>query len=116
MVEMEIERLVPETVGGVPVVVRRIDLAPRDLASIASRVSDQGGVALLVSGIERAHVVLMSGSSKVNAGGIIGQVCGLLGGKGGGSPTLAQGGGPDIDNIELALKIGKERIFSALHD
>jgi len=58
----------------------------------------------------------MSGSGKVNSGEIIGQVCAILGGKGGGSPTLAQGGGPDIDKIELALKVGKERIFSALHD
>jgi alanyl-tRNA synthetase len=116
MAEMEIETLVPETVGGVPVVVRRIDLAARDLATIASRISDRGGVALLASGLERAHVVLMSGSGKVNSGEIIGQVCAILGGKGGGSPTLAQGGGPDIDKIELALKVGKERIFSALHD
>ncbi|NYT16635.1 MAG: alanine--tRNA ligase [Methanomicrobiales archaeon] len=116
LVEMEIETLTPEIVQGVPVVIRRIDLAARDLASIASRVSDQGGVALFASGLDRAQVVLMSGTDRVNAGEIIGQVCVLLGGKGGGSRTLAQGGGPAIDKIDLALKVGKERILSALHD
>ncbi len=52
----------------------------------------------------------------MNAGEIIGQVCVLLGGKGGGSETMAQGGGPAVDQIDLALKVGKERIFSGLHD
>jgi alanyl-tRNA synthetase len=116
LVEMEIETLTPEIVQGVPVVIRRIDLAARDLASIASRVSDQGGVALFASGLDRAQVVLMSGTDRVNAGEIIGQVCVLLSGKGGGSRTLAQGGGPDVENIDLALKVGKERILAALHD
>ncbi|MCG7855082.1 MAG: alanine--tRNA ligase [Methanoregulaceae archaeon] len=116
LVEMEIETLTPEIVQGVPVVIRRIDLAARDLASIASRVSDQGGVALFASGLDRAQVVLMSGTDRVNAGEIIGQVCVLLGGKGGGSRTLAQGGGPAVEKIDLALKVGKERILSALHD
>ncbi len=116
LVEMEIETLAPELVDGIPVVVRRIDLAARDLASIASSVSDRGGVALFASGLDRAQVVLMSGTPRVNAGEIIGQICVLLGGKGGGSPTLAQGGGPDTDKIELALRVGNERILSALHD
>jgi alanyl-tRNA synthetase len=116
LVDMEIETLTPEVVQGVPVVIRRIDLAARDLASIAARVSEQGGVALFASGLDRAQVVLMSGTDRVNAGEIIGQVCVLLGGKGGGSRTLAQGGGPAVDKIDLALKVGKERIISALHD
>jgi alanyl-tRNA synthetase len=116
LVEMETQTLTPEIVQGIPVVIRRIDLAARDLASIASQVSEQGGVALFASGLDRAQVVLMSGTDRVNAGEIIGQVCVLLGGKGGGSPTLAQGGGPAIDKIDLALKVGKERILSALHD
>jgi len=115
LVEMEIRNLTPEMVKNIQVVIRRIDLPPRDLAAIASSVAGQGGVALLASGTERAHVVLMSGTDRVNAGEIIGQVCILLGGKGGGSKTLAQGGGPAIDQIDLALKVGKERILAGLH-
>jgi alanyl-tRNA synthetase len=50
----------------------------------------------------------------VNAGEIIGQVCGMLGGKGGGKPSMAQGGGPDAAQLDLALKVGRERIIAAL--
>ena len=51
----------------------------------------------------------------MNAGDIIGQISSLLGGKGGGNPTLARGGGGNIDQIELALKVGRERIAAAIH-
>ncbi len=115
LVEMEIENLTPEIVDGLPLVIRRIDLPAKDLAAIASRVSDQGGVALLASALDHASVVLMSGAGSVNAGEIIGQVCVLLGGKGGGSRTMAQGGGPKTEQIDLALRVGKERILAALH-
>jgi len=116
LVEMEIGSLSPEMVKDLPVVTRRIDLPVRDLAAIAATVAGRGGVALLASGSERAQVVLMSGTDRVNAGEIIGQVCVLLGGKGGGSKTMAQGGGPAVDQIDLALKVGRERILAGLHD
>ncbi len=41
-------------------------------------------------------------------------VCGMLGGKGGGRPSMAQGGGPDAAQLDLALKVGHERIIAAL--
>jgi alanyl-tRNA synthetase len=116
LVEMEIRQMHPELVNGVPVMVRQIDLPPRDLVVIAGKVSEQGGAALLGRGGDHAHVVLLSGHPQVNAGEIIGQVCSLLGGKGGGSGTLAQGGGPETGQLELALKVGRERIIAALHD
>ncbi len=116
LVELEILQMHPELVNGVPVMVRQIDLPPRDLVEIAGKVSEQGGAALLGRGGDRAHVVLLSGHPQVNAGEIIGQVCSLLGGKGGGSGTMAQGGGPETGQLELALKVGRERIIAALHD
>jgi alanyl-tRNA synthetase len=116
LVEMEIGNLNPEMVKDLPLVIRRIDLPARDLAAIAATIADRGGIALLASGSERAQVVLMSGTDRVNAGEIIGQVCVLLGGKGGGSKTMAQGGGPAVDQIDLALKVGRERILAGLHD
>ena len=116
LVEREVQNLVFEAVNGIPLVIRQIDLPSKDLTSIASHVAEKGGVALLASVKDRAHVVLMSGSDRVNAGEIIGQVCVLLGGKGGGSETMAQGGGPTTDQIGLALKVGRERILAALHD
>jgi alanyl-tRNA synthetase len=115
LVELEIQDMVTETIGGIPVVVKRLDLPARELATIAGTVSAKGGVALLAGSGESARVVLASGDDRVNAGEIIGQVCELLGGKGGGKPSVAQGGGPNIAQLDLALKVGRERIIAALH-
>jgi alanyl-tRNA synthetase len=115
LVDLEIQAIVPESICGVEVVIRRIDLPARDLAELAASISDKGGVALIAGTNDTVRVVLTSGDLRVNAGEIIGQVCSLLGGKGGGKPTIAQGGGPDADQLDLALKVGRERIIAALH-
>jgi alanyl-tRNA synthetase len=116
LVELEIAQIKPEVIKGIPVVVKRIDLPAKDLVAIASQVSGQGGVAFLLSrGGDRADAVITSGIRSVNAGEIIGQVCGLLGGKGGGSAIMARGGGNAVDQIELAMKVGRERIAAAIN-
>ena len=115
IVELEIQSMVAESFGDVSVVVKRLDLPSRELAALAGAISAKGGVALLAGGGESARVVLGSGDPRVNAGEIIGQVCELLGGKGGGKPSLAQGGGPNIAQLDLALKVGRERIIAILH-
>ncbi len=115
MVELEMQSLVPESINGIDVIVRRIDLPQKELSAIAASVAEKGGVALIAGAGETTRVVLASGNPKVNAGEIIGQVCELLGGKGGGKPTLAQGGGPNVAQIDLALNVGRERIIASLH-
>jgi len=114
MADLELKNISPEMINGTPLLIRKIDLSGKELAAIGGEISGKGGVALLASGSERATVLLMSGTGKVNAGEIIGQVCSLLGGKGGGSGTMAQGGGPDVRQLDLALKVGRERILEAL--
>jgi alanyl-tRNA synthetase len=114
LVELEMRSLVAESVGGVAVIVRHIDLPQKDLVALASTISEKGGVALLAGAGETVRVVLASGDPRVNAGEIISQVCSLLGGKGGGKPSMAQGGGPDAGKLDLALKVGRERILSVL--
>jgi alanyl-tRNA synthetase len=116
LVDLEMHALVSESVGGVDVVIRRIDLPQKELSALATSVAGKGGVALIAGAGDTARVVLASGDPRVNAGEIIGQVCGLLGGKGGGKPAMAQGGGPAVNQLELALKVGRERIIAALHD
>lgn len=115
LVELEMHSIVAESISGIPVVVKRLDLPSRELSSIANTISEKGGVALLAGGLDNVRVVLASGDSRVNAGEIIGQICSLLGGKGGGKPTIAQGSGPNIVQLDLALKVGRERIVAALH-
>ncbi len=114
VVELEMQSLVAETIDGVPVVIKRIDLPQKELSQLATAISEKGGIALLAGVGETVRVVLASGEPRVNAGDIIGQVCSLLGGKGGGKPTMAQGGGPDAAQVDLALKVGRERIIAAL--
>ena len=116
IVELEMQSLVTENISGVPVIIRQIDLPSRELSTLATSISEKGGVALFGASGETARVVIASGDARVNAGEIIGQVCSLLGGKGGGKPALAQGGGPEINQLDLALKVGRERILAALHD
>jgi alanyl-tRNA synthetase len=115
VVELEMKTLVPESIGGVGVIVRRIDLPAKELSALATSISEKGGVALLAATGDTVRVVLASGAPRVNAGEIIGQVCSLLGGKGGGKPTMAQGGGPELAQLDLALNVGRERIIAALH-
>jgi alanyl-tRNA synthetase len=114
LVELEMQTLVTESIGGIPVVVKRIDLPAKELALLATSVSEKGGAALLAGSGDSVRVVLASGDKRVNAGEIIGQVCEMLGGKGGGKPSMAQGGGPDAAQLDLALKVGRERIIAAL--
>jgi alanyl-tRNA synthetase len=115
LVELEMQTIVAESIRGVAVVIRRIDLPAKELAALATSISDKGGVALIAGTGDTVRVVLTSGDPRVNAGEIISQVCSLLGGKGGGKPTMAQGGGPDANQLDLALKVGRERIIAALH-
>jgi alanyl-tRNA synthetase len=115
LVDLEMQTLVAESISGVSVVIRRIDLPARELVALAASISDKGGVALIAGAGDTVRVVLTSGDSRVNAGEIISQVCSLLGGKGGGKPTMAQGGGPDTNQLDLALKVGRERIIAALY-
>ena len=115
LVDLELQTLVAESISGVAVVVRRIDLPAKELAALATSISDKGGIALLAGTGDTVRVVLTSGNSQVNAGEIITQVCSILGGKGGGKSTMAQGGGPDANQLDLALEVGRQRIIAALH-
>jgi alanyl-tRNA synthetase len=115
LVDLEMQTIVAESISGVSVVIRRIDLPAKELAALATSISEKGGVALIAGAGDTVRVVLTSGDSRVNAGEIISQVCSLLGGKGGGKPAMAQGGGPDANQLDLALKVGRERIIAALH-
>ena len=116
LVELEISQIQPEIIKGIPVVVKRLDFPAKDLMTIAAKISGKGGVAFFLSkNGERVDAVITSGTEQVNAGEIIGQVTGLLGGKGGGTPALGRGGGPAVEQMELAIKVGRERITAALN-
>jgi alanyl-tRNA synthetase len=115
LAELEAETAEPELVKGVPVLVRRIDLAPKDLVALAQRIADRGGVAVLAGGNGPVHVAGASGRAGVSAADLVGKVCTALGGKGGGNERRAQGGGQNAEAIGEALDLAMKEIREALH-
>ena len=113
--EMEIKNLETIDCNGVSLLIKRLDLPNPELVKVATRISDKGGISILIAGGESARVVVSSGHKDIKAGDLIAAVCAVLGGKGGGKPTLAQGGGPDVSKIDEALQVGKVFIESRLH-
>jgi alanyl-tRNA synthetase len=113
--EMELKTLRPADYNGISVLLKRLDLPNPELVKVATGISDTGGIAVLIAGGETARVVVSSGQKDVRAGDLIAAVCSVLGGKGGGKPSLAQGGGPDVSKIDEALSAGEEFIKKALH-
>ncbi len=81
----------------------------RDLVDVAK--SKLGKTVVLIASIdkEKGKVNLVVGvdkslTDKLKAGNIVKEVAQILGGKGGGKPDMAQGGGTDIDKLKDAFK------------
>ncbi|MDN7012842.1 alanine--tRNA ligase [Methanoculleus sp. FWC-SCC3] len=115
MVDLEMQNLDGEVVDGVRIVIREIGATQKELVALATTVADEGGVALFASADGTVKVVATSGVPAVNAVDIVREVCGILGGKGGGKPNLAQGAGPDASRLDEALEHGRNRIIETLH-
>jgi alanyl-tRNA synthetase len=67
-----------------------------------------GSAVVLLAAVEGDKVALIAGvtqdvTGKVKAGDLMGFVAGQLGGKGGGRPDLAQGGGTNVAGLDAAL-------------
>lgn len=115
LVELEMNQLTAEIIASVPVAVHAIEASQKELVSLATKIANGGGVALIASRNKRIHVVVASGTEKVNASDVVRTVCAVLGGKGGGKPNLAQGGSPDNDQLEKALDTGRKLIEDMLN-
>jgi alanyl-tRNA synthetase len=97
-------------VGGVRVLATRADVAdPRALREVADALRDRlrSGV-IVLAGVEGDKVALVSMVTpdlvgRYNAGQIVGAVAKAIGGKGGGRPDMAQGGGTNPERLDDAL-------------
>jgi alanyl-tRNA synthetase len=94
---------------GATAVVQRLDGEMDELRATANAIVEEGNVAVLGSGAEGAQfVVAVPDGVGVNAGQVVSELAGRVGGGGGGPPDFAQGGGPDADALEDALKSAPE--------
>jgi alanyl-tRNA synthetase len=81
------------------------------LREISRKLSADDTIIILVGLSDRAYVFGSAGpkaaKAGVNVGKIVGETCAVLGGKGGGSPVLAQGSGPEKAKAKDAIKKAK---------
>ncbi|WP_372875364.1 alanine--tRNA ligase [Pseudomonas sp.] len=108
-------------VKGVKVLSARVD--GRDgkalLAMVDQLKNKLGSAVILLGGVQDDKVVLVAGvtqdlTSKLKAGELMKQAAAAVGGKGGGRPDMAQGGGTDAGALDGALALAASFVEQAL--
>jgi len=99
-----------KTVNGIPAIIHNLGAVDGDfLQAVADSLKERfKGVIVLGGGAHRGSVALVAAVtpdfvSKVQAGKIIQQIAPIVGGKGGGKPDNARGGGKDAGKLDEAL-------------
>ena len=101
--------------GPAPAVIQRIDGDMDELRATANALLEEGTVAVLGSGVDGAQfVVAVPDGVGLDAGEVVGELAGRVGGGGGGPPDFAQGGGPDAERLDDALAAAPEILERAL--
>ncbi|WP_323816147.1 alanine--tRNA ligase [Cellvibrio sp. NN19] len=97
-------------IAGIKVLVLNLEGADaKSLRETADQFKNKLGTAVvLLAAIDGDKVALIAGvtqdaTSKVKAGDLMAYVAGQLGGKGGGRPDMAQGGGTNVADLDAAL-------------
>ncbi|MFB6163573.1 MAG: alanine--tRNA ligase-related protein, partial [Haloarculaceae archaeon] len=91
-------------VGETTAVIQRLDADMDELRATANALVEEGKIAVIGSGRDGAQfVVAVPDGAGVDAGDVVGELAGRVGGGGGGPPDFAQGGGPDADALDDAL-------------
>jgi len=108
-----------ETIGSVRLIAARADLAADAVKSLADEIEGraQPAVVVLVGAAEgRATAVCKAskGVKGVDAGAVVRAMSKTLGGGGGGGRGFAQGGGPNVDRVDVALTEGRRLASDAL--
>ncbi len=103
-----------KTVNGIPAIIHNLGGVDGDfLQAVADSLKSRfKGVIVLGGGPHRGSVALVAAvtpefTTKIQAGKIIQQIAPIVGGKGGGKPDNARGGGKDADKLDEALAKAK---------
>ncbi|PWU31370.1 alanine--tRNA ligase [Pseudomonas sp. RW407] len=101
-------------VAGVKVLAARLDgLDGKALLALVDQLKNKlGSGVILLGGVLEEKVVLVAGvtqdlSARLKAGDLMKQAAAAVGGKGGGRPDMAQGGGTDAGKLDEALALAK---------
>src|SRR6185369_3573197 len=98
-----------ESIGGIPAIITNVSGADGDtLQTIADALKSQFKGVIVLGGAANGAVALVASVSpdftaKVQAGKIIQTIAPIVGGKGGGKPDNARGGGKDASKLDEAL-------------
>ena len=100
-----------EVLNGIPAIIANLGHADGDsLQAIADALKAQFRGVIVVAGIaDPGSVALVAAvtpdfTSRIQAGKLIQQIAPIVGGKGGGRPDIARGGGKDPSRIDEALE------------
>jgi alanyl-tRNA synthetase len=98
-----------ENIEDVPTIIQRVDADGNTLQSLSGQLMGQfNGVVVLIGKQDDAVSLIASVSpdytKRIPAGKLIQQIAPIVGGKGGGRPDNARGGGKDPSKIDEALK------------
>ena len=114
--------LAASDVNGAKIIVGELPVGPEEaLRAQVDRLRQKAGSAVVVVGwADDGKVGLLAAVTDdlvqkgVHGGKLIGQVAKVVGGGGGGKPTMAQAGGKDPAKLPEALALAKELATSAL--
>jgi alanyl-tRNA synthetase len=105
-----------QTIGGTRAIIENLGPADGDyLQSIADSLKGQFKGVVVLGGVANNAVSLIASvspefTSKVQAGKIIQTIAPIVGGKGGGKPDNARGGGKDVSKLDEALAKARELV------
>ncbi|TLP72296.1 alanine--tRNA ligase [Pseudomonas nitroreducens] len=108
-------------IGGVKVLSSRLDgLDGKALLALVDQLKNKlGSGVILLGGVFEEKVVLVAGvtqdlTAKLKAGDLMKQAAAAVGGKGGGRPDMAQGGGVDAGKLDEALALAVKFVEQGL--
>jgi alanyl-tRNA synthetase len=100
-----------QEIGGIKVLAAQLDTADgKTLRTTMDQLKNKlGAAAIILAGVDGDKVALVAGvtkaeSARVKAGDMLSMVARQIGGKGGGRPDMAQGGGGDPAGVPAALQ------------
>ena len=103
-------------IGGRSVLVKQArELGPGELRAVAQKLVEKPDRVILLGAVAdgRAHLVFArSDNPDDDMGALLRDAVEAVNGRGGGSPEIAQGGGPDTDGLADALDVAMKRLVS----